>query len=158
MFRKHSMDLHGYPETNDKLALSNLLQQFQYKNETTGADNSSAIGKIERFNGTVKGGIRSLIEAVSWSWKVWNFAHYHYIRIYNSTPHAHGVPYSNVTQKLADLSLMQIFGCPVMVLKNGTRPALEDHSQHGRFAGYSGTMKKILYFPKGKRLHSNLQT
>ena len=45
---------------------------------------------------------------------------------------------------------MHIFGCPVMVLKNGTRPALEDHSRRGRFAGYSGTMKKILYFPKGK--------
>jgi len=30
------------------------------------------------------------------------------------------------------------------------RAALDDHSRHGRFAGYSGTMKKILYFPKGK--------
>ena len=66
-------------------------------------------------NGTVKGGICSLIEAVSWSWKVWNYAFYHYIRIYNLTPQAHGVPYTNVTGKLADLSLMQIFGCPVMV-------------------------------------------
>ena len=142
------MDCGG--ETGYSGALSNLLQKFQYKNETTGPDNSSANGKIERFNGTVKGGIRSLIEAVSWSWKVWNYAFYHYIRIYNSTPHAHGVPYTNVTGKMADLSLMRIFGCPVMVLKNGTRPALEDHSRHGRFAGYSGTMKKIIYFPKGK--------
>jgi len=37
-----------------------------------------------------------------------------------------------------------------MVLKNGTHPALDNHSNHGRFAGYNGTMKKILYFPKGK--------
>ena len=84
-----------------------------------------------------------------WSWKVWNFAFYHYIRTYNSTLHVHGVPYMNVTGKLADLSLTGIFGCLVMVLKNGTRPALEDLSRRGRFAEYSGTMKKILYFPKG---------
>lgn len=142
------MDCGG--ETGYSHTLSSLLQSFQYKNETTGPDNSSANGKIERFNGTVKGGIRSLITAVDWTSKVWNFAFYHYVRIYNSTPHAHGVPYTNVTGKLADLSLMRIFGCPVTVLKNGTRPALEDHSRHGRFAGYDGTMKKILYFPKGK--------
>jgi len=49
-----------------------------------------------------------------------------------------------------DHSRTIIFGCPVMVLKNGTRPALDNHSRHGRFAGYNGTMKKIIYFPKGK--------
>ena len=32
-------------------------------------------------------------------------------------------------------------------MKNGKRPALVDHSRHGRFAGYSRTTKKILYVP-----------
>ena len=92
-----------------------------------------------------------MIKSVSWSWKVWNYAFYHYIRIYNTTPHgSNGIPYTNVTGKKVDHSLARIFGCPVTVLKNGVRPALDDHSRHGRFAGYSGTMKKIIYFPKGK--------
>jgi len=61
-----------------------------------------------------------------------------------------GIPYTNVTGKKVDHSLARIFRCPLTVLKNGVRPALDDHSRHGRFAVYSGTMKKILCFPKGK--------
>jgi len=92
-----------------------------------------------------------MIKSVSWSWKVWNHAFYHHIRIYNTTPHAsNGIPYTNVTGKKVDHSLARIFGYPVTVLKNGVRLALDNHSRHGRFTGYSGTMKKILYFPKGK--------
>ena len=143
------MDCGG--ETGYSSALAKLLEDYSYKLDTIGPDNSSAIGKVERFNRTVKGGIRSLIVSVSWSWKVWNYAFYHYIRIYNSTPHGNaGIPYTNVTGKRVDHSRTRIFGCPVMVLKNGSRPALDNHSRHGRFAGYNGTMKKILYFPKGK--------
>jgi len=144
------MDCGG--ETGYSSALAKLLDDYNYKLDTTGLDKLSAIGKVECLNRTVKGGIRSLIVRVSWSWKVWNYEYYYYIRIYNSTPHGNsGIPYTNTTGKRVDHSQTRIFGCPVMVLKNnGTRPALDNHSRHGRFAGYNGTMKKILYFPKGK--------
>jgi len=128
-------------ETGYSSALAKLLDDYNYKLDTTGPDNSSAIGKVEHFNRTVKGGIRLLIVSVSWSWKVRNYAFYHYIQIYNSTPHGNsGIPYPNITGKRVDHSRTRIFGCPVMVLKNGTRPALDNHSRHGHFAGYNGTM------------------
>jgi len=140
-------------ETGYSTTLSKLLSDYNYKLDTTGPNNLSAIGKEERFNHTIKEGIRSMIKSISWSWKVWNYAFYHYIRIYNTTPHgSNGIPYTNATNKRVDHSLSRIFGCLVSVLKNGVRPALDDHTRHGRFTGYSGTMKKILYFPKGKMI------
>eukprot|EP00979_Chaetoceros_neogracilis_P007244 scaffold1521_cov271-Chaetoceros_neogracile.AAC.52 len=111
------MDCGG--ETGYSNTLASLLQSFQYKNETTGPDNSSANGKIERFNGTVKGGICLLITAVDWTWKVWNFAFYHYVRIYNSTPHAHGVPYTNVTVGSSE-SWMKCFEISAPKYKSGS--------------------------------------
>jgi len=84
-YKTFCMDCWG--ETGYSSALMKLLDDYNYKLDTTGPDNSSTIVKVERFNRTVKGGIRLLIVSVSWSWKVWNYAFYHYIWIYNSTPH-----------------------------------------------------------------------
>ncbi len=129
-----------------------LFQEFQYHLQGTGPDNSSAIGQEERFHPTVKGGIRSMIEAVDWTWKVWNLAFYHYIRIWNWVPHGPQklIPYTVITQRMPILSLMRIFGCPLVVLEKGKRPALEDHTRRGRFCGHGGTMKKFLYLPHRK--------
>ncbi len=68
-------------ETGRNPGVEALFQLFGYQIHGTGPDNSSAIGQEERFHPTVKGGIRSMIESVSWTWKVWNFAFYFYIRI-----------------------------------------------------------------------------
>ena len=138
---------------NDELIA--LFQHFQYDMETTGNDNSAAIGGPERFHLTVKAGIRSTLESVNMSTKVWNFAFYHYIRIYNTVPHGKDgiVPYTSITGKRVDHSRTRIFGCPIVALKNGKRPALDDHTRRGRFVGYDRTMTKILYLPQnGSRI------
>ena len=84
------------------------------------------------------------------SLKVWNLVFYHYIRIYNTTPHGKDgiVPYTSITGKRVDHSRTRIFGCPVVALKNGKRPAPDDHTRRGRFVGYDRTMSKILYLPR----------
>ena len=134
-------------ETGYSHSISKLLTNYNYKVDTTGPDKSSAIGKEEHFNRTVKSGIRSMMKSVSWSWKVWNYAFYHYIRIYNTTLQgSNGIPYANVTGKKVDHSLARIFRCPVTVLENGVCLALNDHSRHGRFAGYSGTMNNTILY------------
>ena len=126
-----------------------LFEKFGYFVDTTGPDNSSANSKVERFHLDIKEGIRCMIFGVSWSYKNWNLAFYHYIHIYNTT--AHGcegkIPYNTVSGKVFDHSRTRIFGSRVTVLKNGKQPALGDHSRRGRFAGYSRSTKKILYVP-----------
>ena len=74
---------------------------------------------------------------------------YYYIHIHNTTSHGSegNIPYNTVSRKIFDRSKMRIFGSWVTVLKNGKRPALIDHSRHGRFAAYSRTTKNILYVP-----------
>jgi hypothetical protein len=127
-----------------------LFQKFGYYVDTTGPDNSAANGKVERFHFTVKGGIKCMIFAVSWSFKYWNYAFYFYILIYNTTSHGkHGfVPYTVVSGKKYNHDRTRIFGSQVVVLKNGKRPSLSDHSRRGRYIGTSRTSKKILYVPQ----------
>ena len=54
----------------------------------------------------------------------------------------------SVAGKRVDHSRTRIFGCPIVALKNGKRPALDDHTRHGRLVGYDRTMTKILYLPR----------
>lgn len=74
--------------------------------ETTGLDNSAAIGGPEIFHLMVKTGICCTLEAVNMCLKVWKFTFYHYIRIHNMTPHGKDtiVPYTSVTGKRVDHS------------------------------------------------------
>ncbi len=146
--RTFRMDEGG--ETGRNPGVAKLFQVYGYCTHGSGPDNSSAIGQVERFHPTVKGGIRSMIESVDWTWKVWNFAFYMYIRIWNMLPHGPMklVPYTVITGKRCDLSKVRIFGCPVVVLENGRRPSLDDHTKRGRFLGFSATHKKIVYMPR----------
>jgi hypothetical protein len=86
--------------------------------------------------------------------KVWNYAFYHFIRIYNTTPRGSTstVPYTAITGKKHDHSNTRIFGCIITALKTGTRPALDPHHCTGRFLGFDHSTRKFLYLVKKKVL------
>ena len=133
-------------ENSSQQTLIALFEKFGYFVDTAGPDNSAANSKVERFHLDIKEGIRCMIYGVLWSHKHWNLAFYHFIHIHNTTSHGSEgkIPYNTVSGKVFDHSRTTFFGSQVTVLKNGKRPALEDHPRCGRFAGYSGTTKNIL--------------
>ena len=125
-----------------------LFNQFGYFIETTGPENSRANGKSERFHRTCKGAIRAMLDSAGLSMKVWNYAFYHFIWIYNTTPRGSLslVPYTTITKKKFNHKNMRIFGCVVTALKTGHRPAINAHHRISRFMGFDHSTQIFLYF------------
>ena len=136
-----------FDQDGDCEELASLFNQFGYFIETTGPENSRANGKSERFHRTVKSAIRAMLDSAGLSMKMWNYAFYHFIRIYNTTPRGsnNAVPYTTITKKKYDHANTRIFGCIITALKTGKRPAIDAHHRTGRFLGFDHSTRKFLY-------------
>lgn len=95
-----------------------------------------------------------MLDSAGLSMKVWNYAFYHFIRIYNTTPRGptKELPYTIITKKKYDHSNTRIFGCVITALKTGKRPALDAHHRTGCFLGFDHSTRMFLYLVKKKVL------
>jgi hypothetical protein len=102
----------------------------------------------ERPHSTIGNALRAMLYSSGLDTKNWNYAFYHYLRLYNVTPHANNTktPYESVKGKKPDLSKLRIFGCHVYIRPPGQRPSkLDIHANKGIFLGYTSTLQQIYY-------------
>jgi hypothetical protein len=102
----------------------------------------------ERPHSTVGNAIRSILHSAGLNLKFWNFALYHFIRLYNFFPHgSHSKsPFEQIYGYKPDLSLLRVFGCNVYIRPPGRRSSkLDTHVIKGKFLGYTSTLKQIYY-------------
>ena len=82
--------------------------------------------------------------------KIWPYALYHAIRLYNSFPEPNKIiyPIYIYTSKRENLSSLRKFVCRVYVLPTGKRkPKLKNHVSKGIFLGYyPHTTQNVLYY------------
>ena len=119
-----------------------------YKSITSGPDKSSMNALGERPHSTIGNALRSILHASGLDLKYWNFAFYHFIRLFNFFPHGNRdkSPFELIRGYKPDLSLLRVFGCNVYIRPPGRRTSkLEPHVIKGRFLGYTSTMKQIYY-------------
>jgi hypothetical protein len=125
-----------------------IAQLHGYLIPTSGPDKSSMNGMGERPHSTIGDAIRSMLYSSGLDNKYWNFAFYHYLRLYNLIPHGDrsSSPYELTRGKKPDLSRLRVFGCDVYIRPPGRRPSkLDIHAVRGRFLGYTSTLKQIYY-------------
>jgi Integrase core domain. len=119
-----------------------------YKTITAGPDKSSMNSLGERPHSTIGNVIHSMLHSASLDLKYWNFAFYHFIRLFNFFPHGNTTksPFELVYGYQPDLSLLRVFGCNVYIRPAGRRPSkLDNHVIKGKFLGYTSTLKQIYY-------------
>jgi hypothetical protein len=119
-----------------------------YLLHTSGPDKSSMNGLGERPHSTIGDAIRTILYSSGLPLKYWNFAFYHYVRLYNFFPHGErpASPFELIRGKQPDLSKLRVFGSNVYIRPPGRRPSkLEPHAIQGRFLGYTSTLKQIYY-------------
>jgi hypothetical protein len=125
-----------------------IAQRHGYLIPTTGPDKSSMNGMGERPHSTIGDALRSILHSSGLEQKYWNFAFYHYLRIYNLVPHGNRStsPFEMIRGHKPDLSRLRVFGCDVFIRPPGRRPSkLDNHAIRGRFLGYTSTLKQIYY-------------
>jgi hypothetical protein len=109
-------------------------------------------GLGERPHSTIGDALRSMLHSCGLPLKYWNFAFYHYIRLYNLVPHGdrQKSPFEMIRGYKPDISKLRIFGCDVYIRPPGRRPSkLDRHVIRGRFLGYTSTLKQIYYLEYG---------
>jgi hypothetical protein len=119
---------------------------------TAGPDKSTMNGMGERPHSTIGDAIRSLLYSSGLDQKYWNFAFYHYLRLYNLVPHGDrsSSPFELIRGRKPDISRLRVFGCDVFIRPPGRRPSkLDNHAIRGRFLGYTSTLKQIYYLEYG---------
>jgi hypothetical protein len=102
----------------------------------------------ERPHSTIGNALRSMLHACGLPMKYWNFAFYHFLRLFNFFPHGTRTksPFEMIRGTQPDLSLLRIFGCHVYIRPPGRRPSkLDKHVVRGTFLGYTSTLKQIYY-------------
>jgi hypothetical protein len=105
-------------------------------------------GLGERPHSTIGDAIRSILYSSRIEQKYWNFAFYHYLRLYNLVPHGDRLasPFELIRGRKPDISRLRVFGCEVFIRPPGRRPSkLDIHAIRGRFLGYTSTLKQIYY-------------
>jgi hypothetical protein len=125
-----------------------IAESHGYLVNTSGPDKSSMNGLGERPHSTIGDALRTILYSSGLDLKYWNFAFYHYLRLYNLVPHGDRAasPFEMIRGKQPDLSKLRIFGCNVYIRPPGRRASkLEPHANQGRFLGYTSTLKQIYY-------------
>jgi Integrase core domain. len=125
-----------------------IIELHGYKLLSSGPDKSSMNSLGERPHSTIGNALRSILHASGLGLKYWNFAFYHFIRLFNFFPHGtrDKSSFELTRGHKPDLSLLRVFGCVVYIRPPGRRPSkLENHVVKGRFLGYTSTMKQIYY-------------
>jgi Reverse transcriptase (RNA-dependent DNA polymerase). len=125
-----------------------ITELHGYKPITSGPDKSSMNSLGERPHSTIGNALRSMLHASGLDLKYWNFAFYHFIRLFNFFPHGKRTksPFELIRGHQPDLSLLRVFGCNVYIRPPGRRHSkLDKHVIRGKFLGYTSTMKQIYY-------------
>ncbi len=139
-------------------AFQDLVAEFGYSVETTGADNSSQNGLVERPHRTLANMVRATLSDTGLPDKFWSDALVHAVFIKNRLPHAAfkylSTPYTELTGTRPNLQQLKIFGAPIIARKPGKRRVKMDrHCYHGIFLRFAKTMKNIVYYDtKTKRV------
>jgi hypothetical protein len=125
-----------------------ISSQYRYHMITCGPDKSSMNGLGERPHSTISDAIRTMLHSAGLDLKFWNFAFYHFIRLYNLFPHGDCKvsPFEIINGRKPDVSRLRIFGCRVYIRPPGRRVSkLDHHVIKGIFLGYTATLKQIYY-------------
>ena len=126
-----------------------LFQNSKYRIEPTASNSSHQNGPVERPHRTIGAALRCMLFGASLPFQYWPHAFHHYLRIYNSVPHANDTksPFEVLTGKVPNLSQLRTFGCRMTALPPRTRrpSTLENEPRNGRFLGYARTMKNAIY-------------
>ena len=130
-------------------AIVDLFENAGYAVEPTAPDSSHQNGPVERPHQTIADAIRTMLGGAGLPPKFWPYAFYHFLRLYNVTPHGDKAsPYTIENGKNPNLSHLRVFGCRVYALP--ARPHRPDKlvsdGRVGTFLGFSKTMKNVLYF------------
>jgi Integrase core domain. len=115
-----------------------IVELHGYKLITSGPDKSSMNSLGERPHSTIGNALRSILHSAGLDLKYWNFAFYHFIRLFNFFPHGtrNKSPFELIRGTHPDLSLLRIFGCDVYIRPPGRRPSkLDNHFIKGKFLG-----------------------
>jgi hypothetical protein len=162
-FLNHWLLYHGLPKDvpnkyvrmdpgGDLVACQAIVELFEnagYAFEPTAPNSSHQNGPVERPHQTIADAIHTMIAGASLSPKKWPYAFYHFLHLYNVTPHGDKAsPLEIETGKRPDLRHLRVFGCRVYAFPSRPkRPdaALSD-AHVGIFLGFSKTMKNVLYF------------
>jgi hypothetical protein len=130
-------------------AIVEFFENAGYAFEPTAPNSSHQNGPVERSHQTIADAIRTMLAGASLSPKKRPYAFYHFLRLYNVTPHVDKAsPFEIETGKKPDLRHLRVFGCHVYALPSRPkRPdaALSD-ARVGIYLGFSKTMKNVLYF------------
>jgi hypothetical protein len=141
------MDLGG--ETGLNPDVQELLDRHGYITQPTGAGSSSQNGMAEHPHQTIANAIRAMLISAHIPPRYWEYAFYFFLRIHTVLPHGTNTesPYFKITSKQPDLSRLRIFGCRIYALSTKRRfgKLTTDIIARGRFLGYGGSMKKIIY-------------
>jgi hypothetical protein len=102
-----------------------IAELHGYLIPTAGPDKSSMNGLGERPHSTIGDAIRSILYSSGLEQKYWNFAFYHYLRLYNLVPHGNrsASPFELVKGRKPDISRLRVFGCDVFIRPPGRRPS-----------------------------------
>jgi hypothetical protein len=80
--------------------------------------------------------------------KIFEFAFYHYLHIFNLVPHGNRPtsPYEMIWGHKPDISHLCVFSCDVFIHPPGRQPSKSDvHAIRGHSLGYTSMLKQIYY-------------
>ena len=135
-----------------------VVEAASYSIETTGADNSSQNGIVERPHQTLANMMRTCLEDANLGPEYWSDAILHCLFVKNRLPHKafayKSTPYEKLCGKKPNLSTLKVFGSRVVARQTGKRPSkLSKHAFNGIFLRYAKTMRNIVYLDiKTKRI------
>jgi hypothetical protein len=126
-----------------------LFENAGYAVELTAPDSSHQNGPTKRPHQTIADAIHTMLGGAGLPPKFWPRAFYHFLRLYNVTPHGDKAsPCAIENGKNQNLGHLRVFGCRVCALP--ARPHRPDKlvpdGRVGAFLGFSKTMKNVLYF------------
>lgn len=129
-------------------AFQKLVDDNNYRLETTGAFSSKQNGLVERPHRDLANIMRSLLYNADLGPQYWSFALIHAVYLKNRWPHqglSHDMtPYQAQTNRVPDLSRLKVFGSRAFALhKSSRRAKLDDITFAGRFLSYTGTDKIV---------------
>jgi hypothetical protein len=97
-------------------AVVELFENAGYAFEPTAPNSSHQNGPVERPHQTIADAIRTMLVGASLSPKKWPYAFYHFLRLYNGTPHGDKAsPFEIETGKKPDLRHLRVLAAVFML-------------------------------------------